>query len=75
MITNQEKRDAIMANGYTICNGSPTCWYALLPGETQFFDNIEEVEKNPEVAHEQNYLGIFSSEQDLLDEVFDEVCQ
>lgn len=62
-------RTIVEAAGYTIQQISPRGWCALLPGETEFRDNSAAVDANPTVAHSQNYLGFFSSESDLLDEV------
>lgn len=79
MITNQTqndiKRQLILDAGYTICSHNVGTvsegWHALLPGETQFFDNSDQVDDNPDLVHNQNYVGFFSCEQDLLDEVAD----
>ncbi len=71
-----DKKLAIQLHGYTICNhGEGTYlegWFALLPGETKFFDNIDEVEEsNFQIEHQQNYLGFFSSEKNLIEEIYD----
>jgi hypothetical protein len=68
------QRQIVGAAGYTIQHSPPLSWlpagwYALLPGETEFKDNSDAVEADPSIAHEQNYLGFFSSEEDLLAEV------
>ena len=55
-----QQRKLLADNGYTIQTSGPISWWALLPGETQFHDDGE---------GNQNYLGFFSSEKDLLDEV------
>ncbi len=59
------KRARISAAGYTIqSHGIGTAmegWWALLPGETEFHAAEE--------GENQNYLGFFSNEQDLLDEL------
>ncbi|ABD72056.1 hypothetical protein Rfer_4370 (plasmid) [Rhodoferax ferrireducens T118] len=61
------KRARISAAGYTIqSQGIGTAmegWWALLPGETEFHAAEE--------GENQNYLGFFSNEQDLLDELDD----
>lgn len=61
---NDAKRARITAAGYTIqSNGIGAAmegWWALLPGETTRREDANE---------NQNYLGFFSSEQDLLDEL------
>lgn len=66
-MTYDEKRAAILAAHYTIqahCKGTALeGWVALLPGETVFKDDSE-------TGGDHNYLGFFSCEEDLLDEVY-----
>ncbi len=59
---------AVESRGWKVqSNGSDDGWYALMPGETEFFDNLEQHEADPEnVPHRQNYLGFFSSREDAL---------
>ncbi len=61
---NDAKRARITAAGYTIqshnIGTNMEGWWALVPGETKF--HIEE-------DGNQNYLGFFSNEQDLLDQI------
>lgn len=56
------RRKLVTEKGYTIQSTGPAIWWALLPGETEFKDDG---------AGHQNYLGFFSSEADLLEEVAD----
>lgn len=63
----KEKQRKLLAHfGYTIQShniGLPVeGWWALLPGETEFKDDGGDPPK-------QNYLGFFSSEADLLNEI------
>jgi hypothetical protein len=56
------------AAGLTICHEGPTCWYALLPGETEF----RHVERRD--GDDINYIGFFRSEELLcaaLDRLLD----
>jgi hypothetical protein len=48
-------------SGFTIVAEAPTCWYALLPGETKF----RHVEKR-DSEDEMNYIGFFHSKPELL---------
>jgi hypothetical protein len=48
--------------GFTIVAEGPTCWYALLPGETKF-RHVEKMDSEDEM----NYIGFFHSKQELLD--------
>lgn len=72
-----QKIHQIEQAGYTIeCHkeSAITGWWALLPGETAFYDNFDAHEADPEnVPHRQNYLGFFSSLEELVDEVICEV--
>jgi hypothetical protein len=62
VLVDAHRREAIERAGYRICNnGLSHGWYALPPGETEY--------KSDECGH--NYLGFFSSEMDLLLEVFE----
>ena len=54
--------------GFTLVAEGPTCWYALLPGETKF----RHVEKR-DGADELNYIGCFHSKAELLDAMEREV--
>ncbi|PNE59580.1 hypothetical protein A8H39_00065 [Paraburkholderia fungorum] len=57
-------RKAIGHAGYRIGNnGLPNGWYALLPGVTEFNQGDE--------SH--NYIGFFSSEADLIEEIYERV--
>lgn len=49
-------------SGLTIVAEGPTCWYALLPGETKF----RHVEKK-DSEDEMNYIGFFHSKLELLE--------
>ncbi|VVE17340.1 MULTISPECIES: hypothetical protein [Pandoraea] len=58
------RRRAIEQSGYSIRNGGLMhSWYALLPGETE----INQDEDN------HNYIGFFSSEEELIEEVYERV--
>jgi hypothetical protein len=48
--------------GFTLVAEGPTCWYALLPGETKF----RHVEKR-DSEDEMNYIGFFHSKLELLE--------
>jgi hypothetical protein len=48
--------------GFTLVAEGPTCWYALLPGETKF----RHVEKR-DSEDEMNYIGFYHSKQELLE--------
>ena len=69
-MTEEQKRNQqrkLLADfGYTIQSDNAECigalWWALLPGETELFDDDGDPPK-------QNYLGFFSNENDLLDEI------
>lgn len=52
-------RERIVAAGYTIHQTETGGWYALLPGEKEFIHDGDKM----------NYLGFFSTEKDLLEEV------
>jgi hypothetical protein len=52
------------AVGLTICNEGPTCWYALLPGETEF----RHVERR-DGSDDMNYIGFFRSKDQLCSEL------
>jgi len=54
----------VKALGFTIVNEGPTCWYALLPGETAF----RHVERR-DGCDEMNYIGLFRSKAELLTEL------
>lgn len=56
----ETRRKLVTETGYTIQSSGPASWWALLPGETAFKDDG---------AGDQNYLGFFSSEADLLEEI------
>lgn len=58
------QRQRLAAHGYTIQSHSNGLqgWWALLPGHTEFMDDGK---------GGQNYLGFFSNEHDLLDEISD----
>ena len=49
-------------HGFTIVAEAPTCWYALLPGETKF-RHVEKMDSEDEM----NYIGFFHSKQELLE--------
>lgn len=48
--------------GFTIVNEGPTCWYALLPGETAF----RHVERR-DGSDEMNYIGFYHAKSQLLE--------
>ena len=48
------------AVGLTICHEGPSCWYALLPGETRF-RHVERRDGDDDL----NYIGFFKT-KDLL---------
>ena len=50
--------------GFTIVNEGPTCWYALLPGETQF-RHVERRDGMDDVS----YIGFFRTKPKLLEEL------
>jgi hypothetical protein len=64
--TLENQRQLLTKFGYTIqshfVGTHGEGWWALLPGEKEFFDNAGE-------PHKQNYSGFFNSETDLLEEV------
>ena len=62
LIQQEKQREVIAKAGYNIQKNVINGWYALLPGEFEFFGGDDE-----DTNH--NYLGFFSSEQELLDEV------
>lgn len=53
-------RNKVEELGYTIRCTALDGWYALLPGETEF-------RHEDDGSH--NYLGFFSTEEDLLEEI------
>lgn len=61
-----KQRELLAKFGYTIQSNLVGCtgesWWALLPGESHFQDDSGD-------PHKQNYVGFFSSEDALLDEV------
>lgn len=66
-LAKREKQRKLLRHfGYTIqlhCIGTNhEVWVVLLPGEKEFFDDGGDPPK-------QNYLGFFSREEDLLDEI------
>jgi hypothetical protein len=52
------------ASGFTLVHEGPTCWYALLPGETAF----RHVERR-DGSDEMNYIGFFRTKEALLAEL------
>ena len=52
------------AVGLTICHEGPNCWYALLPGETEF----RHVERR-DGYDDMNYIGFFKTREDLCEEL------
>jgi hypothetical protein len=50
--------------GLTICHEGPTCWYALLPGETEF-RHVERRDGRDDL----NYIGFFHSKEQLCAEL------
>lgn len=72
-VVRMMQQSQVRQQGYKICShGTGTLgegWYALLPGETEFYDNADAVEADPTLTHQQNYLGFFSREEDLLDDL------
>lgn len=72
-----QKIHEIKQAGYTIqCqkNSAIAGWWALLPGETTFFDNFDLHQADPDnVPHQQNYLGFFSSLEELVEEVYEDI--
>jgi hypothetical protein len=59
-----DKVEFIESRGYRICdNGITHGWYALLPGETEFRSDGEN----------QNYLGFFSSLDELVSELLEQL--
>lgn len=62
----KQQEALLIAAGYSIHdNGTGTGWYALPPGEAEFIHNDE--------AGRHSYLGFFSSKQDLLNEIYDDL--
>lgn len=60
------KQELAEKAGFTIVDNGTGCgWYALLPGQKEFHDDGE---------GGQNYLGFFSSREDLLDEVEERIA-
>ena len=69
LLDHEFRRQVVQAAGYTVCGQkgftrNVECWYALLPGEKNFFDDGE---------GGQNYLGLFCSESDLLDDISQDI--
>ena len=52
------------AVGLTICHEGPSCWYALLPGETEF----RHVERR-DSYDDMNYIGFFKTKEQLCHEL------
>lgn len=60
---DDERTEMLRAAGYTPIQASPQSWYALLPSHTAV--DFE--------AEDHNYVGLFSSSQDMLDEMVPDI--
>lgn len=62
---DNEGRELLCAAGYTPRQSGPASWLALLPGVTS--PDFE--------AEDHNYLGLFSSEQDMVEDILPDVMR